>query len=321
MFLIFYTIILLGASYFVGRWQPHLKLWDYVDVIYYPLVMLGVVVFYFESVNLREAARMETERQVLQQKLSVIEGQRPQVSKHFTGASIVRNGGKLLREVSKLARMCKGTGYIPGCSVAVDIAEVTQEGERLLLSYNKPEDLYAVCSAGNAIFKEIFNNRNFSSFLMQPIVEHYSAGLKMDFQGIEFGRVGNYIIGVKQKLEQLAREMLNNLHLNDEDREMMQTRYQSQITYGINLLYAFEACLRAPEAIRSGQYAEWNTLLRDQQNKIVSVDSELREFRSLAARPNEAGLFRLLIWPYILVLTLSLKFAKGIASLRRLKAI
>lgn len=249
-------------------------------------------------------------------RLGRIDGARPEADAILVDPEHVRFGGKLLGYIIQNDRQCKRLSMAYSwCFVAQDLSPLVSEARQVLDSYTGPEDLHKVCTAATSVLQKIENEPGLSSFLMEPIVEHYHNGLKFGFTGHEYGRVMDYLNELRPKLESSASEMLDDAAFEGNDRETMTARYKAHIDYGMSILIAFEACLRAPESVRSGAYARWNSALSQAQSDVSETRTALEELRLEAEQINEAGRFRLLYWPYIVVLALALKFAKGVAAI------
>lgn len=111
--------------------------------------------------------------------------------------------------------------------------------------------------------------------------------------------------------------MIEALNMSESDRSFIEPLYEATIRYGMFVLTSFEPCLRAPESIRSGAYAEWISNMRQAQTDMEQKEAELRQMRVNASELNQAAVFRASYWPFMIILALSLKFSKGVAALRK----
>lgn len=320
MLIIFFSSIALILAFAAGYCCQKSGFWDWVDPIYYPLAIFGVWLFFFEATNIRQIANVEGQQRELITELNQIEMGRPKLDFQLVGEDLKENG-KILQHISKMGQKCSdfAVGF-PNCSVAKDFSQITIPGERVLFGYDGPEDMVTVCEAANEIFSKLQESDALSTFLMRPLAEHYFSGLKKGFQPAEFEIVYNYINELRPKLETAQNEMMASLSLSEEDKALMVPRYKAQITYGILIMYTFEGCLRAPEEIRSNHYAVWNTSLTEKKNAAQQLDQELRELHIASNKTSTAAIVRVSYWPYIIILALSLKFAKSIAQLRTRKS-
>ncbi|MCV0427189.1 MAG: hypothetical protein K5905_17140 [Roseibium sp.] len=194
---------------------------------------------------------------------------------------------------------------------------IIAEGQRLLLGYNGSHDLYAVCEEAPKILTEISENGAFATFLTSAVSEHYFRGLKKGFHPLEFNPTYEYINELRPSLKQSAAQMLSDLRLNEEEQDWMRRRYEATINDGMALLFGFEACLRTPESLRNGQYAAWNQSVQQQSSRVDETELELIQLQEQSRRLNDAGRFRILSWPYIIVFALALKFGKGVAAVKQ----
>jgi len=318
MLIIIFSLIVLALGFGIGWRFPKHNFWEWVDVIYYPLAICGVILLFFESVNTRQVANLEAQKRDAAQRLLQIDAQRPAGEPQMSGRDLVRIGGQILSNISKLDRSCQRTPTtLPVCFVVEDLAPIIKDAESILLSYDGPERLGDVCEVASSTFEAMSGSAALSGFLMDPISDHYFEGLNKGFRSFEFDPVQNYIDSLRPELERKKADMIAALNMNEDDRSRMEPRYDAQIDYGMSVLKAFEACLRAPASIRSGEYASWVSNMDEARSEAEQKEAELQQLRISAGDLNQAAIFRASYWPFLIILALSLKFSKGVAALRK----
>lgn len=309
-------LLLLGLG--AGLCFPSVRFWEWIDVIYYPLAICGVILLFLESENVRSLATLEGEKTDLSVLLKDVENTRPEGNAQLSGRDLVRGAGGFLTNISKLNRSCqRSPSTLPVCFVVEDLAPIIAPGEQILLSYDGPEDLGDVCKIAGEIFTEMAESRELSGFLMSPIADHYFSGLKQGFDPLSFELVQNYVAGLRPELDNMAVEMIAAINMDEEDQARMKPLYEQQIQWGMSVIRAFSVCLRAPENIRSGAYGTWVSKMGEARANIEFKEAELLQMRINANNLNQAAVFRVSYWPFLIILALSLKFAKGVAALRK----
>lgn len=320
MSLALYSILLLFLALAIGLTKPRSRFWDWVDAIYYPMAVVGVLLLYLESASLRSIMSTEEKRAELAAEFHAISASRPDLEMSFSSIDLIQGAGGWLKLISKMEKACDGsTSLNPACGVVDRFAPITKPSERLLLGYEGPEDVGEICRAAGGTFSELSNDPSLSAFLMKPLAEHFFHGLERGFHDTEFERVSAYIDEVNLKLEDEIRKMIGYLSLNAEEEALMKPIYEKEAYYGWIVMKAFEVCLRSPEEIRSGEYAAWLEEREAVQGEIDLRDEELRDLRLSERSIGPVAKLRLSFWPFVIVLALALKFAKGVAHLKRLK--
>jgi len=219
-------------------------------------------------------------------------------------------------------KACDGSASLnPACRVVDSFAPITEPSERLLLGYEGPEDVGEICEAASGTFSQLSDDPSLSGFLMKPLAEHFFQGLEKGFYDSEFERVLAYIDEVNLKLENEIRTMIGYLSLNAEEEALMKPIYEKEAYYGWVVMSAFEVCLRAPEEIRSGEYSVWLEKRDAAQGEIDLRDEELRDLRLLERNIDPVAKLRLSFWPFVIILALALKFAKGVAHVKKTKKV
>lgn len=318
MGIIYYSVFLLALALAIGLRFPKARIWEWIDAIYYPLAICGVVLLFLESVNIRQLATLEDQRRNLSNRMTDIEHARPEGDAQLSSKEVIRAGGEILANISKLNRSCERTPTaLPVCFVVEDLAPIVAPGEQLLLSYDGPEELGDVCDVASEIFTEMAESTELSGFLVKPVTDHYFQGLDKGFLPLEFESVRRYVNDLRPELEESALHMIEALNMSNADRQIMEPLYEATIQYSMSVLIAFDSCLRAPESIRSGAYAKWNSEMRQAHTELEQMEAELRQMRINANELNQAAVFRASYWPFLIIFALSLKFSKGVAALRK----
>ncbi|WP_282053039.1 hypothetical protein [Phaeobacter inhibens] len=318
MWIILFAASLLLLGLCIGLRFPKASLWEWIDAVYYPLAICGVILLFLESESVRNVATLEEDLRDLSASVRAVELARPDGDPQLSGRDFVRGSGGFLSNITRLNRSCqRSPSLLPVCFVVEDLAPIIAPGEQILLSYDGPEDLGDVCTVAAEIFAEMAQSGALSGFLMRPIADHYFSGLDRGFDPLSFEAVQSYIDELRPILEGEASDMIVAINMGDEDRARMEPLYEQQIQWGMSVIRAFEACLRAPDSIRSGSYANWVAQIGDARTDLQQKEAELIQMRINANALNQAGIFRVSYWPFLIILALSLKFAKGVAALKR----
>ena len=315
-------LLTLGSVMIFGLagWQwPRLQVWSWIDAIYYPLAIVGVLLFFFEGVDRRKVSKLEEYKVSLEAEFATLEANRPISDMALAHPNSVRHGSRWLGHIIDLNRSCETNALVMSECIVVDyLAPIVATAQKVLATYSGPEDLFGVCTAANNLFNQMSSDSvGLSSFITRPLSEHYFEGLKRGFGEYEFESVNAYIDEIKPDLDRRTEEIIELIPLNENDQRIMRPIYMTEIDYGILIMKTFEVCMRAPKSIREGQYAEWNLRRSEKLNEVEALDKELRQQRLVASELNAVGKFRFTFWPFFLIAALALKFGKGVAHLRK----
>lgn len=315
MILIAFALLALVIAGWAGWCFPRATAWEWVDTTYYFLAICGAVLLYFAGVDFRNVQSLTVQQEEIEAQLEDLEDERPHVDMSLASESIVRSGGEFLQFIPSMAQTCEDPLVVnPACSVVEEMEPIVAPGIPLLLSYNEPSDLHGICNVANAVFQEFYDAGN---FILADIAERYRDGLARGFTGLEYDSVQSHIDTLQPELEREAQDMLRRIEVKDDMQEWMSGLYQNEIRYGILTLRAFEACLRAPESLRDGQYSAWDETYRQVQDQQGEVRRQRDRAQAEALTPNVAARLRNSWWLFVIVFALSLKFGKSIAHLRK----
>jgi hypothetical protein len=120
----------------------------------------------------------------------------------------------------------------------------------------------------------------------------------------------------EQELRTFAKQIVQVAFTDEKNKELIGLIFDAQIDYGLIIARTFSSCLRAPSVIRSGEFSTWTQKIASKQEQYVQAQDELKRIGAEISTLNDVGRFRVFFWPYILIIALSFKFAKGVAGAR-----
>lgn len=322
MLIIFFSIAILLLGLGLGYRFPRSGFWEWVDVIYYPLAIFGVLLLFFDSVSIRKLAALDDQRRGLSVRISDIENSRPELSAQLSGRALVRAGGELLETISRLDRICaerpsRITIADPNCFVVRRMAPIVSTGVQALLTYEEPEDLGTVCDTASRVFSELVEESNLPDFIVREIAANYFEWFNEGFLPFEFDAVRRSVDDLRLRLEDDASNTIEALRMSEDDERWILHFYRATIQYGLVVVTAFEPCLRAPQSIRSGVYTSWISDLRNAQSELELREEDIQQLIMAANDLNPSKVFLASYWPFLICFALSLKFSKGVAALRK----
>jgi hypothetical protein len=106
-----------------------------------------------------------------------------------------------------------------------------------------------------------------------------------------------------------------------EDRKAVEEYYEREREYARTVFWSLALCLRIPDVDRRNMdsFHRWETNRDAMQTNINTIRASIENLQRNPAAPLDTQLIEFALqnfWPFVLVLALSFKFAKGVAGLR-----
>ena len=294
------------------------RFWSFVDLAYYPLGCVGVVLFFFLATSEREEilileslAQTEAEIQSAQQ-------QQPLTGTRTSKQILKSTRGYLhtVREMAEVHRLYP-TGpekFAPAAAIDPHLKVFLAETEKLI-SDDSLNSLSKQCEVAHRFLQEIHDEGVLSATIASELIGHYADGLKEGWSEIvlNLDDANSHVLAFDQRVNQKVKEMQASWTF--EEMEGIAPLLESEKETAQLLLQGLTPylCVRVD---KTNAFLDWQS----QQEPIKESKEELRERVSeVQISPAENANLRktqLLIWPYVLVTVLALKFAKGVAALK-----
>ena len=319
MVLSIFLLSVFVAALTVGALGYRSSAWHFVDLVYYPLAAIGVALLFANTTTQRQSLELaqaeQASKTALATHLRAVPNVSVTISPELVDASI-----KLVATIPEFAKACRYPGNTaPRCLVAEKLAPALNEflavagrqGERALA-----ERLANTCQASDSMILRLKSAGHMSSLVADELVTQYQSAIAKQLPQFSF----DPLLVESQAFESRASASLRRVSsaLGDQIPGIgpVLAAYGHEIEFGKIMLQGLLPCITVP---RNGLEAinAWTRKKLTQEAEVAALraDSE----RLAAAGPTFPSLTRLhlYIWPYILIAALALKFAKGVAAVRK----
>ena len=291
------------------------KFWSFVDLVYYPLGCVGVVLFFFLAASEREEilileslAETEAEIQSVQGSLSEVQ----------TDRQILKSTRSFLYTVREMAEVHRlyPTGpekFAPAAAVDPYLKSFLSKTEKLVAD-DSSTSLSKQSEAAQYLLQQIHDEGGLSKTIASELIEHYADGLQKGWSDIvlNLDAANTHVLKFDERVDQKVKAMQTSWTF--EEKEGFVPLLENEKETAELLLHGLKPYLCVAVG-KTDAFLEWQA----QQNSTKESKAELQERildPQIAAEGNvNLKKTQLLIWPYVLVIALSLKFAKGVAGL------
>lgn len=317
MTIVYFSLLAFALLGIIGYFFNRSKAWSYIDVIYYPLGAVGVVLLFLHQSSERQVLDLLGQYEQKQTALRMLQEEKPNVDRLLQEDKFLRVSGSLLETIPELGEACKGSGSVaPNCMTARELGPIVS---KYLNAFSKPQNdeaIVRVCQASELLLNEVKEEWALSPFIAEELIDHYRKGLRKGFYELQYDAVSSYVdsfeAAAKPEAEKIARVVANS----EAEEKSLLARYSTDIRFGLTILRSFSICLRAPEPLRNGKFLEWSNAYTEANADSSKTESEIQELSKKEMKRSDLVLFSFFWWPYIIISALALKFGRGVSGVR-----
>lgn len=308
------------------------SIWNFVDVIYYPLAAVGVLLLFASNSTQRELFELDQLLDKHKTQIQEIDSKIPDLETMRNG-ELIEASFHLVAAISDFNTGCSKTSrFDPRCIVAGRVDNsISAFINATKVKYSSPElRLLGACSAADRLLEDMLAKGELSSLIGDELIAQYRTVLGKNYQPLDYLSVISEAEAFKQRaIGRYARmrafdqaslgggARLHNAVLanNYESKKLILNMHKSEIDFGKTLLQRLYPCFVFPKK-NYETFAQWtNTRLNVQRDITQIARDRIRLQESSEVDPFLLWV-NLNLWPMILVVALALKFAKGTAVMR-----
>ena len=315
---VFLSALFLLAIFFGQRFFAS-GLWHYVDLIYYPLAAVGVALLFANTTAQRQLLELNQLEEAHKSALAALIEQRPQVriglSEELVDASF-----RLVGTVPEFADACKYPGNVsPRCSVAMKLKPAIVHflmSARSLPKQSLELRLSSACPAADKMILDLRESDRMSSLIGDELISQYKEAVGKGLSTLSLDPLKDEIEAFQRRAG--ARLNLVRTALNDQSEAatFVVNVHLHEIEFGTVLMQGLVPCITSARKDVE-VLARWTRTRQTEEDQLATLEADRKKIGSASLTFPKLALLHLFIWPYVLVLALSLKFAKGVAAMKK----
>ena len=292
------------------------KIWGFVDLVYYPLGCVGVVLFFFLAASEREEILL---LESLAETEAEIQSAQGPLSETRTSRQILRSTrGHLhtVREMSEVYRLYP-TGpekFAPAAAVDPYLKSFLIETEKIVLD-DSLSSLSTQSETAQNFLRQIYDEGTLSKTIASELVAHYGDGLKLGWNDMvsDLDAANAHVLKFDERVAIEVKAMQADWTF--EEKEGIIPLLESEKETAELLLQGLSPYLCIPSSDRDA-FLKWQSELDSAQESKEKLQERVLNGQVSPQGNSHLKKTELLIWPYVLIFALSLKFAKGVAGLK-----
>lgn len=307
---VFFIFFLLFALF-----KPKNKLWSWVDVFYYPLGAIGVVLLFFSNNEIRSIFNLNEELSVFKNQLEVIDTTKPQINNNgFITDNLINIHYKYLKMISDYHKGVCDSSLSSECKTIGNVVEITRKYEHHFLTKYSEDSIASLCEATSTMIDELVENSAFSSFVSSDLKIYYLNGVNSHNYFMTSDMTTKFVVNFIKSKRVLYQKSIKSGSFSKKNKQILTSLYESELTALHNVLYASSICLSSPKNISNGEYRNWANSKQVIKSDLISKEDLLSKLKESDKRVSPLNKFIFFSWPYFLVFALSLKFGKAIST-------
>jgi hypothetical protein len=314
MALIFYFVIIFLIIGAVGYRYSNSWRWDAIDVVYYPLAAIGIVLLFADNVEKRQSLNVDRLVFDYNQKFERIPSE---VSTVKSVQNLINTSFRMIQDYIKLGSYCRTScSVMPACFVA---KQVDGQFQSFLNVANGSFDsnelrLATSCAAAENLVNNIRVKQLLSYAIINEVITQYREAKSKHYNSFEFEAMEAHIAELNKRASAEVAIIIRNGFEKEsaETKQFTIDMYNEEIRVGSIIIYSLFPCIVANQK-EIDVLNSWSGARKDAQAELARV--EQGRSRSLNSLNFLVRWGVLNLWPIVLIAALSLKFGKGVASL------
>ena len=293
------------------------RFWSFVDLIYYPLGCVGVVLIFFLTTSEREEILLLESLAETEAEVQSVQGQRS-LSEIRTNRQILKSTRGFLYTVREMAEVHQlyPTGpekFAPAATVDPYLKSFLAKTENLATD-DSPTSLSKQSEAAQVFLRQIYDEGALSRTVAAEMMGHFADGLNEGWTDMvsNSDAANAHVLKFDERVDRKIEALLSDWTF--EEKEAILPLLQNEKETADLLLHGLKPYLCVPIA-KTNTFLDWQSQL-DSEDSKEELQKRVLDPQIAAEGNVNLKKTQLLIWPYVLVLALSLKFAKGVAGLK-----
>lgn len=307
-----------GVGLALGYSRYPSRAWNWVDIVYYPLAAIGVALLFLSGATQRSLLQVEERIEQNSNAMKLLQANRPSVQ-GIPPKELVDTSFGLVAGIVELADVCaKVPRMDPTCSVAEKMRSAAAEFSKVAASAYDTQELRlaTACAAGDTLVAKLRTAESMSSLVGDELAAQIAEARSRDRYYLDYSATARDA----ESFERRARERVAAVRSMIADKSEAMTYVfsvnEAEIKAASTVIHALYPCVVVPRA-KIEPLANWTVQRQSQETERARLEELKRQVQSTPAMSRSLQWMQLNLWPFVLVAGLALKFAKGVATVRK----
>lgn len=279
--------------------------WSLVDVLYYPLAAIGIILLFIHNEGQRELIHLESERVRYFSELGRIDARKPKLETYFESDFLESTRG-MLKPIIEFSDICSLKNE--QCFVAKALSEVIRPYVLSLKNdagKSKVDHIVEACQAADQILVNLSQPSGALGVYGAKVGEIYKDISLRDLGAVALPVLLLQVDGLKTLFKQTEQ-------VSEEDGVR-----DAQLRYSAVVLLGLLPCITSSDSYRK-EVVAWNSEKIQVEGSLAKIDSRVTEIKNGVSRHPAVYAWAIGYWPVFLLVGLTLKFGKAISGAKPL---
>jgi hypothetical protein len=312
-----FTFITFGAFLVIGVFASRLKIWNGVDILYYPMAAIGVILLFNQNQDARSLFHLDSEKIAREELIAKIELNKPKIEGYIPDEKYIAAFGRNLDFISQKASFCNRYGWSIGCTQMEAVGKISLKYESTFKNVKGAEGLQKLCDSAIDFMDEIKEDRAINSYIYSLMKKHYLKLIDGTNYITSHKYIENKVNVLLDKIDTDNKKILHHGGFNKESKDRLTKLYKIESEIVEHIMFGYSVCWNIPQDIRNGKYKAWIDKFENEKKEYRNVEGEITQLKKSSKEEKSALPFDHFIWPYLIILALALKFGKAIAGISK----
>jgi hypothetical protein len=311
------------AAFAVGWWRYSSFFWNFIDLIYYPLAAVGVVLLFLASDVQRDLFEVSQLAERQRATLDELKAKRPNVQLHDSSQLLATHLDSIAL-VSRWGDICAQppTSSEARCLAAAEFVNPVRDFLKAAnagTSESYEGRLLKTCEAADRLIEALRRTRGSPSIVGEKLSSYYAQTAAKKPHWLDYGTLDTAL----QQFHLETQAYIERIHrmafkADDHSGALVLEVQKAELEYAEMVFRGLYPCMTSPRA-ELGRLSQWTNLTSTQAQEVARLDAERVRLKASQSSNTAIVWLQLNLWPLVLLAALSLKFAKGAATLRKAK--
>lgn len=306
---------------FVVGWRQYRSFcWNFVDLVYYPLAATGVLLLFLANDVQRELLEVSQLAEKQKESLDELRVQKPYTRVADSSQLLVAHL-ESIELVSRWGDICdRGPASSePRCLAVRDfvapIREFLKAARARFPTYE--ERLLVTCQAADKLVEALRMPQSTPSMVGEKLSIHFNRTIAKKLYWLDYDALDAAV--AEFRTETVA--YIDQIHgvafkPDDSSGALLLSIRREELAYGEIVFRGLFSCMTAPRAELT-RLSQWTATTNERAQELERLEAQRTRLRVSSSSHPAIAWIQFNLWPLVLLAALSLKFAKGAATLRK----
>ena len=321
-YLVTFLFLAFSIALLAGLKLSESNVWKYIDVKYYLLGGIGVVLLFANTSAQRDLIQVSKLEEEHKRRIAELSEKKPHVNLVATN-KLLDADFAMIATIPEFAAVCRNTFQVePRCEAAMKLQQpIDTFVQSIGKLSNQPVEqrLLSACIAADQMLFDINKKKLMFSKTSDELLTQYNAALISAYAGWDFESTDSTINAFETSARSHVETTRMELGDTSTSGKFVFDMYVHQIEFGKLLLQGLMPCITAPRK-ELDSLATWTSTRQSEESLLLQLDTEKDKIKNSGPSFPILAQIQFFVWPYVFIIAIALKFAKAVAEIKRHRA-